>query len=520
MFNHRKILLALAVSVAALAWAQAPNNTGGYYASANGFKGKTLKTKLYQIIGTPQVTSYNGLWKTYYTSDKRPDGKVWDMYSNTTSYRLGQDQAGSYSKEGDVYNREHSFPKSWFNDQSPMYSDAMHIVPSDGYVNGKRSNWPFGENNGEKYKSHNGFSKLGNCTTPGGSGTVFEPADEYKGDFARIYFYMATAYEAAITNWNSSILQRDEYRPYVKWQMDMLMRWAKEDPVSQKEILRNNAVYAVQKNRNPFVDYPGLEVYIWGDSTEVAFSYDNYASPIPANLNGIGGVYPGSENANPTDPTEPTTDPTEPTDPTTDTNTRTFKKVTDESQLEIGKQYLIVCESKNVALGEQVKAKNEYRKHIGITISGDQITTAVDASDKPHQLTLDGKAGAYSLYDASAKQYLMINSDKNTLQSSADVFNKWEILIYNGSAQISTNGRLISYNSDAPRFACYKTQQNVVQLYKFDPVATAITSASAAPPKADGYVYSVSGQRIGTAEAVSTLPRGIYILNGKKFVVR
>ncbi|MDQ9814329.1 endonuclease, partial [Acinetobacter pittii] len=75
----------------------------------------------------------------------------------------------------------------------------------------RRSNYPFGENNGETYKSKNGFSKLGKCTTPGYSGTVFEPNDEYKGDFARTYFYMATAYEDRIAGWNSSMLAGNKY---------------------------------------------------------------------------------------------------------------------------------------------------------------------------------------------------------------------------------------------------------------------------------------------------------------------
>lgn len=276
-------------------FAQGPNNTGTYYKSADGLKGKALKTAMFKIISNHTQLSYKALWTAFKTTDKRSDGKVWDMYSNATNFTFGTDQAGSYSKEGDVYNREHSFPKSWFNDATPMYTDLVHLVPTDGYVNGRRSNFPFGENDGETYKSKNGFSKLGSCTYPGYKGTVFEPNDMYKGDFARIYFYMATAYEDKITNWNqTAILQKDSYKPYKEWQQNMLMKWSKNDPVSQKEIDRNKGIQSEQNNRNPFVDYPGLEEYIWGSMTDVAFSYDNYqgVTSVPVIEVNVKPIYP------------------------------------------------------------------------------------------------------------------------------------------------------------------------------------------------------------------------------------
>jgi hypothetical protein len=168
-----------------------------------------------------------------------------------------------------------------------MYTDLHHIYPTDGFVNGKRSNYPFGETNGESYKSADNFSKLGNCTYPGYMGIVFEPADEYKGDFARTYFYMVTCYEEKLHDWYTNygstdvtaVLDGKTYPGLSEWQLNMLMEWAKNDPVSEKETNRNNAVYSIQNNRNPFIDYPGLEEYIWGSMTETAFSYDNYVKP-------------------------------------------------------------------------------------------------------------------------------------------------------------------------------------------------------------------------------------------------
>lgn len=276
---QRNALVSAFLLLALCAMAQGPNNSGTYYSSADGKKGSALKTALASIINDHTALSYKSLWTHFRTTDARADGKVWDMYSGTSNFTFGTDQAGTYKQEGDVYNREHSFPKSWFNDASPMVTDLMHIVPTDGYVNGRRSNYPFGETDSPTYQSDGGFSKLGPSSTDGYTGTVFEPNDEYKGDFARIYFYMVTCYESNVSNWSSDMLAGNKYPAFKTWALNLLLKWAKEDPVSEKEINRNKAVYSVQGNRNPFVDYPGLEQYVWGDMTSTSFSYDNYANP-------------------------------------------------------------------------------------------------------------------------------------------------------------------------------------------------------------------------------------------------
>ena len=254
------------------------SETSGYYSATKGASGSKLKTAMFKVIASHKDIGYDGIWNAFLETDSRSDGKVWDMYSSKTNYTFGKDKAGNYKKEGDVYNREHSFPKSWFKDARPMHNDLFHLYPTDGYVNGRRGNYPFGETNGERYQSNGGWSKLGNCTTPGYTSVVFEPNDEYKGDFARSYFYMATAYEDRFSKFNSPMLANNSYPCYKKWALDMLLRWAKEDPVSEKEIKRNNAVHKIQGNRNPYIDFPGLEQYIWGDKMSVTFDPDNYYS--------------------------------------------------------------------------------------------------------------------------------------------------------------------------------------------------------------------------------------------------
>lgn len=227
----------------------------GYYDSAEGLEDELLRQALHNIIDDHDPVSYDDLWDVYEDSDKRADGKVWDMYS-TCNFNFGSDQCGNYQNICDCFNREHTVPQSWFNDASPMVTDAHHVVPTDGKVNGYRSNWPYGEcTSGTSY----GTGRLGSCTYPGYSGTVFEPDDEYKGDFARIYFYMATRYMDVMSSWPGGASFSGNN--FSEWTRKMLLDWHHDDPVSPKEVARNNAVYSHQDNRNPFIDNP-----IWADA--------------------------------------------------------------------------------------------------------------------------------------------------------------------------------------------------------------------------------------------------------------
>lgn len=258
------ILLALAAS-GIPAFAAEPAN---YYASCEGKSGAALLSALRAVVGPHTTVSYDGLWSVYLDSDVDENGKIWDMYS-TKRWSTTSGKCGNYSAVGDCYNREHSFPKSWFNEASPMKSDAFHVYPTDGKVNGQRSNYPYGEcANGTTLPSRNGvqaLGKLGTSTFPGYSGKVFEPVDEYKGDFARTYFYMAAAYNDKISNWDSDMLAGNSYPAYTTWAVNLLLKWHRQDEVSKKETDRNDAVYGHQKNRNPFIDHPELAEYIWGN---------------------------------------------------------------------------------------------------------------------------------------------------------------------------------------------------------------------------------------------------------------
>ena len=238
--------------------------------------------------------SYDGLWTAYQTTDVYPSdstgkaGKIWDMYSDCLFTPTGKGdgkQCGTYSGVCDCFNREHSLPKSWFNEKKPAYYDLGHIVPTDGKVNGMRSNNVFGEC-ASGYATW-GTGKLGKAkavttTNVKGSstitttftGTAFEPADKYKGDFARMYMYMVIRYKPGNSNSvdlaaageGSTMFNSDDTNyGLTDYSIALLMKWHRQDPVSQKEIDRNNGMETTQGNRNPFIDYPCLAEYLWGN---------------------------------------------------------------------------------------------------------------------------------------------------------------------------------------------------------------------------------------------------------------
>ncbi|HMI08213.1 MAG TPA: endonuclease [Flavobacterium sp.] len=269
----KKIYTIAFLFLATIGFAQIP---AGYYNTATG-TGYTLKTQLYNKIHAHTALNYTpGLWNAYPFTDARPDGKVWDIYSNCnftfgTGAGGNQDQGSGGTAECQFYNREHTFPKSWFADGTPMYTDLFHVMPTDKKVNGLRGNLAYGVVGTATYTSSNG-TKKGNCIAPNYPYNleVFEPADEYKGDIARNYFYMATCYQNVISGWQTNDADADTAldgssdKVFEQWYLDLMYSWHVADPVSAKEIARNNAVYNIQGNRNPFIDHPEYVLAIWG----------------------------------------------------------------------------------------------------------------------------------------------------------------------------------------------------------------------------------------------------------------
>ena len=515
----KKLLTAVSLLCLSLAigFAQGPNGSKTYYQDANGKSGEALKTALHNIIKIhTQINYKTGLIEAYKNTDTRADGYVRDWYSKTTNYTHDVDKAGSYSKEGDCYNREHSVPASWFSNAYPMYSDIVHVVPTDGYVNNRRSNYPFGETNGETYKSNNGYCKLGKCTVSGYTGDVFEPGDDVKGDFARIYFYMVTCYEDKIASWVNNATADDvfdgkTYPGLKSWYLNLMFKWSKQDPIDAVEIARNNAVKEEQGNRNPFVDYPGLEDYIWGDKKTVAFSYDNYdgsstgkqfvtmlfsptsvtailgenftAPTLTINPSGLAVTYSssntsvatvdastgavtikavgtttitasfaGNDNyyANSASYTLTVTKQGGGDEPTPSGN-GSFTKVTSASQLVAGYEYILVAET-----SKQVMNTTSTGKYFGNTAVSISNST-VEYNDEMLVLTLNGNSGAWSFMNGG--QYLVCAGEKSVNMGSTSF--TWTISTSDFS--VNSGNYTMKYNTSNPRFTTYKPSSGGVE---------------------------------------------------------
>jgi endonuclease I len=243
----------------------------GYYDGTAGLHGSALRAALHLIIRNHTVRSYDYALTAFQTTDVKPNGKVWDMYSDvpggTPPYEYSFGQTGQGAGEGFGYNREHTWPQSWFNGSSPMYSDLHMLYPTDAQVNNYRGSYPYGDVGAATITSLNG-SQVGPNVSPGYSGTVFEPIDAYKGDLARAHFYVGARYLGQDPNWPGS--QSTDGAQLVPWAAGLLLQWATSDPVSWKERMRNGAVYALQGNRNPFVDHPEFVALIYDSSSAVA----------------------------------------------------------------------------------------------------------------------------------------------------------------------------------------------------------------------------------------------------------
>lgn len=554
-------LLLLALTWTLILQAQAP---AGYYSAAKGKKAAALKTALCAIIGPHTERDYKQLWQDFKTTDVRPDGTIWDIYSDATAYKPGSSAQGAiYSKEGDSYNREHSFPKSWFKDAKPMYTDLFHLYPTDGYVNNRRSNYPYGETKGERYMSADGFSKLGSCTVPGYTGIVFEPADEYKGDLARTYFYMATAYDNKIAGWKSDMLSGDKYPAFAQWALTMLLRWAAEDPVSDKERARNEAIYGIQHNRNPYIDYPGLEQYVWGDKSTTAFDPDNYTGGTTTPTEKVaaptispeGGVVTEGTTVTLTTTTEGATihytltdaagkklDENEGASPltltlttlpakltacaskgTTQSETVTasyraqantgggdlpdaYTLLTETSQLEDGLTVVIAYPAKSVAMSEQMKT---YRLDgpVNLTDDNQTLTLGEPEADKTpaHTFTLsEVTSTTWTLHDDTDGSYLALtDNNKNALQSATDPTEEtthWTIAFTaDGTAEITS----VAFPE---RSICYNVSATRFAAYK--------ASSNQRPV----YLYGAKRTATGLTDARQNAlhPQAVYDLTGRR----
>lgn len=258
----------------------------GYYSSLKGKKGAELKTAIHNIIKKANVLSYGSgkghTWWGFWSTDRDERGFFIDRYSAESEWEMSTSQGAA----GAGMNIEHSFPKSWWGKtEVQAYKDLYNLMPCKSKINSTKSNYPMGKVvSGDK---GNGWTKVGKGTD---GNWYWEPADPWKGDFARGYMYMATAYQDY--NWVGKqalqILQQGAYPTLQKWAYTLYIQWAKADKPNALEIKRNNDVAKIQGNRNPYVDFPNLMEYVWGDSTNIAFNPETTVKSS-SYVNGDGG---------------------------------------------------------------------------------------------------------------------------------------------------------------------------------------------------------------------------------------
>lgn len=517
----RKVLLSLPIAALVFgATSVLANASSNYYSSiSNTTSGTSLASNLHNLISSnTKVISYNNLYQEAYpTTDVLPGTNiVWDIYSNEV-YNLSTDSGASATSEGGGFNREHTIPQSWFAKASPMVSDIYHIYPTDIYVNNQRSSYMYDDVSSTQKNFYNG-SKLGTGTIYNNK-TTFEIADEYKGDIARGYFYMAIRYSDKLSAWTAgeaSNVFSSSYPYLTSKAISVFTKWAHDDPVSDKEMLRNEETYKLQNNRNPFIDHPEWVDTIWQNNytdsktnTQYTLSdvnqaisslstsstndtiyktYNKYCrltvedkekvtntsklfslvesksnssidldSYWPNVIQTYNSTYKNSSGSN-----------SGSNNGNSNSNDFVFNKVTSTSSLKQGDSILIVYESNSYAISTSQGSNN--RGAASVSISNNTIS---NVSDSIEVIKLEKGSSSNSCRLKVSSGYLCVpsNANKLTTTSNTDTSIDWTITISNGIATIRNvkySSRYLQFNTSSKVFAGYSNTQKNVSIYKMN----------------------------------------------------
>lgn len=520
----KKTILSFSFAAATILGATA-NVPADFYQSLEGKSGVELKKAVKDLAvehveisyGSPNPGNtfhpvYVASWSVFEESDVRMvDGHLcwWDMYSPYNIW-VADGHPG--------LNIEHSVPNSWWGGQSgnkTAYCDLHLLNPSNGDANGAKSNNPLGII-GQTVYFDNGVAKTGAPVsgTGGGASRVFEPHDMYKGDFARAYMYVFTIYDDISwqdgTNYMYDLTSNLMFQP---WASDLLLQWNADDPVSQKEVDRNEVIYSYQENRNPFIDCPALADHIWGDKQNVPFHYEIYTpeEEDPAD-------YPGGDEV------------------FAEMHKGQWVPINSADELSEEYSYFIVSPSENKAMACKLIPSNT--KAIDVCQFGPlhelkdypEVLTAVPVDIATVKLEkADGDSWYVGVYDPdqnfcgyisfSKKNTADLVSGKNDYckaKISVDGANNKTSIVYNLSGEDYT----LQYNSGNPRFAGYTSSQKAINLYRASdevltdtPPSTGIDAVDVEANAAEEItgIFDLNGRRLNTL-STSDLGKGIYIV--------
>jgi len=464
-----------------------------YASSLKGKKKGELKTAIYNLCQPTTVLTYGSgtqsTWGGFWSTDR-------DEETNLCTNRYSSDKF-YFSTKGtaiDGMNIEHSFPKSWWGgDKNNGYKDLYNLYPSPSSVNSDKGNYPMCTVT--TVTTDDGYTKIGKATIDGSQVTCFEPCDMYKGDFCRGYMYMACIYQDLTWQGDNGLIELtndtdsdgNPWPTLQKWAYTLYLQWNKDDHVSQLEVDRNNAVNEIQGNRNPFVDFPYLAEYVWGDSIDTAFD------PTTA-------LTTADDDTRYTLSTEKEEGGSE----VVVTGENIYKKVTSADQLTAGSKYIFVYEG---ATPYFMGSINTSGTNYGTSVSGPTISDSqVNISGyEIAELTLGGSEGAWT-FDMGSDTYLTWQSGNSlTTSTSASSTNaQWVVTESDGSyiaKNASENTRILQYNSNSPRFACYTSSQKTACLYV--QMYTSDISAPTFSPEAGTYTEAQEVEISCTTDGVT-----------------
>ena len=477
-----------------------------YASSLKGLKKAELKEALHLLMNKNKTVleygsgDYKTWWGFWYTDRVPATNECINRYSAKKFHFSGETNSGQPISGMNI---EHSFPKSWWGGtKNDAYKDLIHLYPSESEGNSDKSNYPMGiVTQIDQNKSDEEYDKLGTGYVNGKNQRCWEPGNQFKGDFARTYMYMAVTYSnLTFKKMGLETMDNSPYPGLKEWAYTLYLSWTRQDKVSQMEVDRNNAVYNIQHNRDLFVDYPFLSEYIWGDSTEVAFDpatsittadgdsrYDSYV-PAPS--------------------TTPTPTPTTPSD-----KTYLFRPV---DEITSSKQYLIVVNNNGKLLSAQTVQEGREYGFLYAEETKAEENNMVSLTTMNNAFILEESNGGYYIKDTQGR-YLYNDNEHDNFNITTDKTKAGTWAIQDnrdGTFEITMNNHYIQFEEAYNSFGCYQYEVGIVpMLYEYE--STLGITPAFLPNKhktADNRIFNLNGQQVDKNY------KGVVIRNGVKYI--